>query len=152
MTTSLSSTSPIIRKTLLTPQVIPERPLNAAVDTSFRNYLSNDLYNTGTNYPNMFRIVSTTPAMWTFTIQATERRMITVFHKEKWTKLFGSLISGDSYPFLSSMTGVTSTFTKGTTSNTSIDCPLNWDQIHFILPGTESLTTFSISFPMTYMI
>lgn len=43
--------------------------------------------------------------------------MITIFHKEKWTKLFTTLTSGDAYPFLSSMSGVSSTFVKGTTTH-----------------------------------
>ncbi len=77
--------------------------------------------------------------------------MLTVFHKEKWTKLFTTLKSGNSYPFLSSMTGVTSTFIQGTTTSVSIEFPLTWDQIHFILPGSENTTTFSIAIPTTYM-
>jgi len=61
--------------------------------------------------------------------------MLTVFHKQKWNKLFTTLKSGDSYPFLSSMSGVTSTFIQGTTSQSALEFPLTWDQLHFILPG-----------------
>jgi hypothetical protein len=135
MTLSESATNLIVRNTVHTPQVIPPRPVDSNYNTGFRNYFSNDLFNTGSNYPNIVRIVSDVPSKWTYIIQSTERRMITIFHKEGWRKLFTTLKSGDAYPFLSSMTGVTSTFIQGTTTSVSDDCPLTWDQIHFILPG-----------------
>ena len=71
ITLSESSTNLIIKKTVQTPQVIPERPANTLVNTGFTNYFSNDLYNTGTNYPNIFRIVSTVPAQWNYIVQST---------------------------------------------------------------------------------
>lgn len=61
--------------TLITPLVIPKRNLLAG----FANYFSNTVYSTGSNYPNIFRVVSTTPASWNYVIQSTEKRIITVF-------------------------------------------------------------------------
>jgi hypothetical protein len=149
---SASTTNAAFRRTVHTPLVIAERP-GAAVDTGFRNYFSNDLLNSGSNYPNLIRIVSEDITKWNYIVQSTERRMITIFHKQEWRKLFTTLSSGDSYPFLSSMDGITSTFIKGATTNITDDCPLTWDHINFILPGGaagESVNKFSITIPTTY--
>lgn len=48
------------------------------------------------------------------------------------------------------MSGVTATYVQGSTTNVNIDCPLDWDRVHLILPGSEVTTTLSISLPLTY--
>jgi hypothetical protein len=65
--TSLSTTNPLIKKTLFTPQVIPERNLM----TGLSNYFSNDLYNVGQNYVNLLRVVSTLSTDWNYIVQST---------------------------------------------------------------------------------
>jgi hypothetical protein len=94
------------------------------------------LLNSGLNYPNIIRIVSEDPTKWNYIVQSTERRMITIYHKQGWKKLFTTLASGDSYPFMSNMAGITSIYVQGSaTADLTDDCPLTWDHIHFILPG-----------------
>jgi hypothetical protein len=48
------------------------------------------------------------------------------------------------------MPGVTATYLQGSTTNVDIKCPLDWDRVHLILPGSEVNTTLSISLPLTY--
>jgi hypothetical protein len=48
------------------PNVIPQRN---QWTTTFALTISNDIQNTGINYPNILRIVSTSIANWAFTIQ-----------------------------------------------------------------------------------
>ena len=153
MRLSASTTNVAFRRTVHTPLVIPNRPA-AADDTGFRNYFSNDLLQSGSNYPNIVRIVSENTTKWNFIVQSTERRMITIYHKQGWKKLFSTLKSGDSYLFLSNLVGITSMYVQGAaTADLTDECPLTWDHIHFILPGGavgESASKFSIAIPTTY--
>jgi hypothetical protein len=49
----------------MVPIVIPQR--NQL--TGFANYFSNKLNNSGTNYPNVVRLVNTNPSQWNNVIQ-----------------------------------------------------------------------------------
>ena len=57
LTVSLA-TNGLIKKYLATPMVVQERNLLP----DFKNYISNNIYNTGSNFLNIFRIVSPTIA------------------------------------------------------------------------------------------
>lgn len=103
------------RSLLKVPLVIPQR--NQL--TGFSNYFSNNLNNTGTNFPNVLRLVNTNPAQWQNVIQAFERRIISVFAYEGWTSLF-TLTSGDPYPATSNIPGFTYTYIKGTTASPTL--------------------------------
>jgi len=54
MLTVSQATNAAVKKMVIVPQVIPQRDTKVG----FSNYFCNDLNNTGTNYPNIFRIVS----------------------------------------------------------------------------------------------
>ena len=97
---------------LKVPMVIPEREQM----TSFANYFSNDLNNTGTNFPNILRLVSSDQTEWQNVVQAYERRIISVFAYQGWTNLF-SLENGDPYPAKSNIAGFTYTYRMGTSSS-----------------------------------
>ena len=51
--------------------------------------------NTGTNFPNIFRLLSDDTAQWQNVVQAYERRVISVFAYQGWRNLFTSLENGD---------------------------------------------------------
>jgi hypothetical protein len=67
---SASTSNAAFRRTVHTPLVIAERP-GVGVDTGFRNYFSNDLLNSGSNYPNLIRIVSEDTTKWNYIVQST---------------------------------------------------------------------------------
>lgn len=73
--------------------------------------------NTGTNFPNIFRLVSSSTAQWQNVVQAYERRIISVFAYQGWRNLFTYLASGDSYPGKSNIAGFTYTYREGTSAN-----------------------------------
>lgn len=131
---------------LMVPMVIPERDELG----SFGNYFSNDLNNTGSNFPNVFRLVSTDNTQWQNTIQADEKRIISVFAYQGWTNFFTSLSNGDEYPAKSNIGGFTYTYYKGTTNSLNEEYPLDWDRIDVILDGSEETDDFSIIFPTTF--
>ena len=66
MLTVSQATNAAVRKMVIVPQVIPQRNTM----TNFGNYFCNDLNNTGTNYPNIFRVVSSDSTQWQYTIQS----------------------------------------------------------------------------------
>jgi hypothetical protein len=66
MLTVSEATNAAVRKMVIVPQVIPQRNTM----TNFGNYFCNDLNNTGTNYPNIFRVVSSDSTQWQYTIQS----------------------------------------------------------------------------------
>lgn len=131
---------------LMVPLVIPQRDQL----TGFSNYFSNNLNNTGTNFPNVLRLVSTTPAQWRNVIQAWQRRIVTVFAYQGWTNLF-TLNNGDEYPAASNIPGFTYIYVKGTTASPTLEYPIDWDRIHVILDGSEYNNSFSIIFPTTFI-
>lgn len=126
--------------------MIPERNIL----TGFSNYFSNNMNNTGTNFPNVVRLVNTLPAQWTNVIQAWERRIISVYAFQGWTNLF-ILNNGDAYPATSNFGGLTYTYWKGTTSSNTLEFPLGWDRVDIIMDGTETTTAFSIILPTTFI-
>lgn len=54
------------KKFLVAPMVVQQR--NSL--TGFQNYFSNDIFNTGNNFLNVFRLVSDTPTQWQNIIQS----------------------------------------------------------------------------------
>lgn len=130
----------------MVPIVIPQR--NQL--TAFSNYFSNNLNNTGTNFPNVLRLVNTNPAQWQNVIQAFERRIISVFAFQGWTNLF-TLSNGDPYPAASNIPGFTYTYIKGTTATPTVQYPIDWDRVDIVLDGSESNSTFSIILPTTFI-
>lgn len=115
---------------IMVPCVIPERDLL----TAFSSYFSNNLNNSGMNFPNVVRLVNTNPAQWQNVIQAWERRIISVFAYEGWTNLF-LLSNGDAYPATGNIAGFTYTYMKGTSSSIDISYPIDWDRVDIILDG-----------------
>ena len=132
---------------LAVPIVIPEREQLV----NFGNYFSNDLNNSGSNFPNVFRLVSDSTTQWQNVVQANERRIISVFAYQGWKNFFTTLANGDSYPAASNIAGFTFTYKKGTTNQLNEEFPLDWDRIDVILDGTETTTDFSIIFPTTFI-
>ena len=130
--TASQSFSPTIKNMLAVPIVIPEREQL----TNFGNYFSNDLNNSGSNFPNVFRLVSDATSQWQNVVQANERRMISVFAYQGWTNFFTTLSNGDAYPAASNIPGFTFTYKKGTTNQLNEEFPLDWDRIDIVLDGT----------------
>lgn len=145
LTVSLA-TQASVQKYLASPQVMPQR--NQL--TNFQLYISNNIYNSGSNFLNVARLVSSDPTQWQNVIQVNQRRIISIFAYKGWTNLFTTLTSYSSYP-CSSNIAATYTFISGSnTLNLTTDFPLNWDRINIILPGTESTTKFSIIIPTLF--
>lgn len=145
LTVSLASLA-TVKKYLILPQVVPER--NQL--TNFNIYFSNNIYNSGSNFLNVIRLVSSDPTQWTNVVQANEKRVISIFAYEGWTNLFSTLNSYSTYPCASNL-AATFTYIKGSnTQNLTSDYPLNWDRINIVLPGAESTTRFSIIIPTQY--
>ena len=123
--------SAAIKNMLAVPIVIPERDQLA----NFENYFSNDLNNTGANFPNVFRIVSDDTSQWQYVVQANERRIVSIFAYQGWTTFFTTLTNGDRYPAASNIADFTYTYRKGTTNGLTEEYPLDWDRIDIILNG-----------------
>jgi len=113
-------------------------------------YFSNNIYNSGGNFLNVIRLVSSDPTQWTNVLQVNEKRVITVFAYQGWTNLFTTLSSYSSYPCASNLAASYTYIQGSNTQNLTSDYPLNWDRINIILPGTESSTKFSIIIPTQY--
>ena len=107
--------------------------------------------NSGTNFPNIFRLLSTDTAQWDDVVQSYERRIISVFAYQGWTNLFTSLSSGDPYPGKSNVPGFTFTYRQGTQSNLDDQFPLDWDSVDIVLDNSETTTDFSIILPTTFL-
>jgi len=118
--------------------------------TNFDMYFSNNIYNSGGNFLNVIRLVSSDPTQWTNVLQVNEKRVITVFAYQGWTNLFTTLSSYSSYPCASNLAASYTYIQGSNTQNLTSDYPLNWDRINIILPGTESSTKFSIIIPTQY--
>jgi hypothetical protein len=114
-------------------------------------YISNNIYNTGSNFLNVVRLVSSDPTQWNNVIQANQRRIISIFAYQGWTNLFTTLKSYSPYPCVSNI-GATFTYIQGSNYlNLTSDFPLIWDRINIQLPGTESTTKFSIVIPTQFL-
>jgi hypothetical protein len=114
-------------------------------------YVSNNIYNTGSNFLNVVRLVSPVITEWQNVIQGYQRRIISIFAYQGWTKLFTSLTSYSPYPCISNI-GATFTYIQGaSTLSLTTDFPLNWDRINIQLPGAESTTKFSIVIPTLFL-
>ena len=96
---------------LISPMVVQQR--NSI--SNFKPYFSNNIYNTGTNYLNVIRLVSSDSTQWQNTIQVNQKRIISIFAYKGWTNLFTTLTSYSTYPCVSNL-AVTCTFIQG--SNT----------------------------------
>ena len=115
-------------------------------------YISNNIYNTGSNFLNVVRLVSSDPTHFQNIIQANHRRIISIFAFDGWTNLFGTLDTYSPYNCASNI-AVTCTFIRGSnTLSPSTDFPINWDRINIVLPGTETSTKFSIILPTQFKI
>lgn len=144
LTVSLASLA-TVKKQLMLPMVVQQR----SQLTNFNLYFSNNIYNSGSNFLNVIRLVSSDPTQWNNVLQVNERRVISIFAHEGWTNLF-SLTSYSAYPCASNL-AATYTYIKGSnTQNLTLQYPLNWDRINIVLPGTESSTKFSIIIPTLY--
>jgi hypothetical protein len=110
LTVSLASLAPV-KKYLMLPLVVQER--NRL--TNFDVYFSNNIYNSGSNFLNVMRLVSSDPTQWTNVLQVNEKRVISVFAYQGWTNLFTTLSSYSSYPCASNL-AATYTYIQG--SNT----------------------------------
>lgn len=120
--------------------------------SNFQPYFSNNIYNTGSNYLNVIRLVSSDPTQWQNVIQVNQKRIISIFTLQGWTNLFTTLSSFSSYPCASNL-AVTCTYIEGSNDvNITSDFPLNWDRINIVLPGNENTTKFSIVIPTQYLI
>ena len=118
--------------------------------TNFQNYFSNNIYNTGSNFLNVFRLVSTDSTQWNNILQPNEKRIISVFAYQGWTNFFTTLNPYDTYPCISNI-AVTCTFLRGSNSlNLTTENPLNWDRVNIVLPGNESSSKFSIILPTQF--
>lgn len=117
---------------------------------SFGNFFSNDLNNTGSNFPNIVRLVSWDTAQWQNTVQAYERRIISIYAMQGWKSLF-TLSSGDPYPCKSNIPGFTFTYQAGAASNIVEHFPLDWDRIDIVLDGSETSSDFSIIIPTSFV-
>lgn len=145
LTVSLASGA-TVKKYLAVPAVIKERNIL----TNFNIYFSNNVYNSGSNFLNVIRLVSSDPTQWQNVIQANQKRIISIFAYQGWTNLFGTLTSYSAYPCGSNL-AATYTYIQGSnTQNLTSSYPLNWDRINIVLPGTESSTKFSIIIPTLY--
>ena len=89
---------------LISPMVVQQRN----TITNFQPYFSNNIYNTGSNYLNVIRLVSSDPTQWQNVIQVNQKRIISIFAFQGWTNLF-TLSSYSSYPCVSNL-AVTCTF------------------------------------------
>lgn len=116
---------------LIVPTVLPQRDQM----TGLKNYFINELNSSGTNFPNILRIVSETPSEFNYVAQTFERRIISIFSYQGWKNLFGDLVSGAPYNAGSNLPDITYTFHKGTTANLNAEFPLDWDRVDIILPG-----------------
>lgn len=133
---------------LISPMVVQQRN----TINNFRPYFSNNIYNTGTNYLNVIRLVSSDSTQWQNVIQVNQKRIISIFAYQGWTNLFTTLSSYSTYPCASNL-AVTCTVIQGSNSvNLTTEFPLNWDRINIILPGTESSSKFSIVIPTQYIV
>ena len=145
LTVSLASLAPVY-KYLAVPMVVQER--NQV--NNFDIYFSNNIYNSGSNFLNIIRLVSSDPTQWTNVIQANERRIISIFAEQGWKNLFTSLTSYSQYLCSSNLAATYQYIQGSNTQNLTTEFPLNWDRINIILPGTESSTKFSIIIPTQY--
>lgn len=74
LTVSLASGA-TVKKFLGVPMVVKERNLL----TNFNIYFSNNIYNSGANFVNVIRLVSSDPTQWQNVIQVNQRRIISIF-------------------------------------------------------------------------
>ena len=99
-------------------------------------YISNNIYNTGSNFLNTVRLVSTDNTQWQNVIQSNQKRIISIFAYQGWNNLFTTLQSYSPYPCGSNI-AATCTFIRGSNYlNMTTDFPLIWDRITILLPGT----------------
>ena len=77
--------------------------------------MSNNIYNSGNNFLNVIRLVSSDPTQWTNVVQVNERRIISIFAHEGWKNLFTTLTSYSAYTCGSNL-AATYTYIQG--SNT----------------------------------
>lgn len=146
LTVSLA-TQATVKKFLSSQMVVPQR--NQL--TNFQMYISNNIYNTGSNFLNVVRLVSASTADWQNVIQPNQRRIISIFAYQGWTNLFTTLTSYSPYPCASNI-AATYTYIQGSTNlNLTTDYPLNWDRINIQLPGTETSSKFSIIIPTQFL-
>ena len=90
---------------LISPMVVQQRN----TITNFQPYFSNNIYNTGSNYLNVIRLVSSDPTQWQNVIQVNQKRIISIFALQGWTNLFTTLSSYSNYPCVSNL-AVTCTY------------------------------------------
>jgi hypothetical protein len=93
---------------LISPMVVQQRN----TITNFQPYFSNNIYNTGSNYLNVIRLVSSDPTQWQNVIQVNHKRIISIFALQTWTNLFTTLTSYSTYPCVSNLP-VTCTYIEG---------------------------------------
>jgi hypothetical protein len=147
LTVSLA-TQAAVRKFMTSNMVVQQRDQLP----SFQMYISNNIYNTGSNFLNVIRLVSPTAAEWQNVIQVNQRRIISIFAFQGWTNLFTSLTSYTPYPCVSNI-AATYTYIQGSNAlNLTNDFPLNWDRINIQLPGTETSSRFSIVIPTQFLV
>jgi hypothetical protein len=145
LTASLA-TMATVKKYLAVPMVVQERNLLS----NFGVYFSNNIENSGGNFLNVVRMVSSDATQWNNVVQANERRIVSIFAYQGWKNLFGSLSSYSPYPCGSNLQA-SFTYIEGANSqNITQEFPLNWDRINIVLPGTESSSKFSIAIPTLY--
>lgn len=114
-------------------------------------YISNNIYNTGSNFLNTVRLVSTDNTQWQNVIQSNQKRIVSIFAYQGWNNLFTTLQSYSSYPCGSNI-AVTCTFIRGSNYlNMSTEFPLNWDRITILLPGTETTSKFNVLLPTLFL-
>lgn len=146
LTVSLA-TQATVQKYLINPMVVQQRNQLP----TFSMYFSNTIYNSGSNYLNVIRLVSPTITEFQNILQVNQKRIITIFAYQGWLNLFTNLSSYSPYPCSSNL-AVTCTYISGSNSlNISTSYPLDWDRINIVLPGTESTTKFSIILPTQYL-
>ena len=131
LTVSLASLANVA-KYLAVPMVVQERNQMPGFDI----YFSNNIYNSGSNFVNVIRLVSQTPAEWTNVVQVNERRIISLFAYQGWKNLFTTLSSYSNYECASNLAATYQYIQGSNSQNLTTEYPLNWDRINIILPGT----------------
>lgn len=144
--TRSQAVNPVTYSWMYTPNVIPQRDQLSG----FYLTISNELANAGVNYPNVLRIHSTVTTGWTYTIQPSEIRVISLCASLGFRSSI-QVPNLNSY-YCASNINVRCTYTKGETSTTlTKKTPLDWDRIDIFLDGNsthnETSTFFHVIIP-----